>query len=213
MLNLIWQYQNKPRAKATAQLLNDEVYKSFDEALVVAELLNIQTATGYALDLVGRHVGFSRLQAQMIVKSWFGFNDAENKKGFNQGEFYRYKNELKGDFCLSDYDYRFLIKAKIIKNYQTATLENIYRSLEFLFGKGNFVFDNYDMSLNLVIKRTKLNLFLLKMVLKNDVLVRPVGVGYKIVVLVENEHFGFTQNAHSNGFNKGKLARILKDDL
>lgn len=211
MIDLIWQYRKKPKARATAKLLNDEVVKGFDDALAVAEILNIETATGYGLDLVGRHVGFSRLQAQMILKDWFGFNQAENKRGFNFGEFYRYKGELKGDFYLSDYDYRFLIKAKIIKNYQAGTLENIYKSLEFLFGKGNFVFDNYDMSLNLVIKKTKLNLFLLKMVLKNDVLVRPVGVGYKIVVLVENSFFGFSQNENSVGFNKGKMARILND--
>ncbi|MGG7074317.1 DUF2612 domain-containing protein [Campylobacter sp. 9BO] len=169
MINLIWQYRKKPRAKATAELLSSEVYRCFDEAVAVAEILNIETATGYALDLIGRHIGFERLQAQMAVKEWFGFDEAESKKGFGLGEFYRYKGELKGDFYLSDYDYRFLIKAKIIKNYQNGTLENIINSLEFLFGKGNFAFDNYDMSINLVIKRSKLNLFLLNMVLKNDV--------------------------------------------
>lgn len=213
MTDLIWQYRNKPRAKATIELLTNETYKTFDEAIAIAELLNINTATGYALDLIGKHVGISRLQNQIILKKWFGFNEAEIKNGFGVGEFYKYKNELKGAFYLNDYDYRFLIKAKIIKNYQNATLENIYKSLEFLFDKGNFAFDNYDMTMNLVIKRAKLNEYLLKIILKNDILVRPIGVNYRVVVLVENVFFGFSQNTNSKGFNSGKLARILQNDL
>ena len=49
MVELIWQYRKKPRARATASLLNDEVYKTFDDAVRVAEILNIDTASGYAL--------------------------------------------------------------------------------------------------------------------------------------------------------------------
>lgn len=212
MVDLIWQYRKKPRARATAELLNREVYKCFDDAVAVAEMLNIDTATGYALDLVGRHVGFPREQAQAIFKTYFAFTQAENKLGFGKGEFYRYKDALKGSFYLNDYDYRFLIKAKIIKNYQNGTLENIVKSLEFLLGKGNFVFDNYDMTINLVLKNTKLNTFLIKLIFKNDILVRPVGVGYKIVVLADEKCFGFTQNLANLGFGKGKFSRILKEE-
>lgn len=210
MVDLIWQYKNKPRAKATAELLNSEIYKCFDSAIGLAEILNIETASGYALDLVGRHVGYPREQAAAILKTWFAFKEAQTKQGFGVGEFYRYKDALKGSFYLNDSDYRFLIKAKIIKNYQTGTLENIINSLEFLFGKGNFVFDNYDMTLNLVLKKSKLNLFLFDLVLKNDVLVRPVGVNYKIIVVVDTAFFGFTQNKNSLGFKKGKFARIVR---
>ena len=211
MVELIWQYRKKPRARATAKLLNDEVYKAFDDAIKVAEILNIDTASGYALDLVGRHVGVSREQQNLILKDFFAFTQAEKKQGFNKGEFYRLGNSLKGSFYLNDSDYRFLIKAKIIKNYQTGTLENSYKSLEFLLGSGNFIFDNYDMTLNLVLKNAKTTQFLINLIFKNDILARPVGVGLNVILIADKKCFGFKQNKANLAFGVGKFARIYKE--
>ena len=211
MVELIWQYRKKPRARATAKLLNDEVYKAFDDAIKVAEILNIDTASGYALDLVGRHVGVSREQQNLILKDFFAFTQTEKKQGFNKGEFYRLGNSLKGSFYLNDSDYRFLIKAKIIKNYQTGTLENSYKSLEFLLGAGNFIFDNYDMTLNLVLKNAKTTQFLINLIFKNDILARPVGVGLNVILIADKKCFGFKQNKANLAFGVGKFARKYKE--
>ena len=211
MVELIWQYRKKPRARATAKLLNDEVYKTFDDAIKVAEILNIDTASGYALDLAGRHVGVSREQQNLILKDFFAFTQAEKKQGFNKGEFYRLGNSLKGSFYLNDSDYRFLIKAKIIKNYQTGTLENSYKSLEFLLGAGNFIFDNYDMTLNLVLKNAKTTQFLINLIFKNDILARPVGVGLNVILIADKKCIGFKQNKANLAFGVGKFARIYKE--
>ena len=211
MVELIWQYRKKPRARATAKLLNDEVYKTFDDAIKVVEILNIDTASGYALDLVGRHVGVSREQQNLILKDFFAFTQAEKEQGFNKGEFYRLGNSLKGSFYLNDSDYRFLIKAKIIKNYQTGTLENSYKSLEFLLGAGNFIFDNYDMTLNLVLKNAKTTQFLINLIFKNDILARPVGVGLNVILIADKKCFGFKQNKANLAFGVGKFARIYKE--
>ena len=211
MVELIWQYRKKTRARATAKLLNDEVYKAFDDAIKVAEILNIDTAGGYALDLVGRHVGVSREQQNLILKDFFAFTQTEKKQGFNKGEFYRLGNSLKGSFYLNDSDYRFLIKAKIIKNYQTGTLENSYKSLEFLLGAGNFIFDNYDMTLNLVLKNAKTTQFLINLIFKNDILARPIGVGLNVILIADKKCFGFKQNKANLAFGVGKFARIYKE--
>lgn len=211
MVELIWQYRKKTRARATAKLLNDEVYKTFDDAIKVAEILNIDTASGYALDLVGRHVGISREQQNLILKDFFAFTQTEKKQGFNKGEFYRLGNSLKGSFYLNDSDYRLLIKAKIIKNYQTGTLENIYKSLEFLLGAGNFIFDNYNMTLNLVLKNAKTTQFLINLIFKNDILARPVGVGLNVILIADKKCFGFKQNKANLAFGVGKFARIYKE--
>ena len=211
MVELIWQYRKKSRARATAKLLNDEVYKAFDDAIKVAEILNIDAASGYALDLISRHVGVSREQQNLILKDLFAFTQTEKKQGFNKGEFYRLGNSLKGSFYLNDSDYRFLIKAKIIKNYQTGTLENSYKSLEFLLGAGNFIFDNYDMTLNLVLKNAKTTQFLINLIFKNDILARPVGVGLNVILIADKKCFGFTQNKANLAFGVGKFARIYKE--
>lgn len=211
MVELIWQYRKKSRARATAKLLNDEVYKTFEDAIKIAEILNIDTASGYALDLVGRHVGVSREQQNLILKDFFAFTQTEKKQGFNKGEFYRLGNSLKDSFYLNDSDYRFLIKAKIIKNYQTGTLENSYKSLEFLLGAGNFIFDNYDMTLNLVLKNAKTTQFLINLIFKNDILARPVGVGLNVILIADKKCFGFKQNKANLAFGVGKFARIYKE--
>lgn len=211
MVELIWQYRKKTRARATAKLLNDEVYKTFDNAIKVAEILNIDTASGYALDLIGRHVGVSREQQNLILKDFFAFTQAEKKQGFYKGEFYRLGNSLKGSFYLNDSDYRFLIKAKIIKNYQTGTLENSYKSLEFLLGAGNFIFDNYDMTLNLVLKNAKTTQFLINLIFKNDILARPIGVGLNVILIADKKCFGFKQNKANLAFGVGKFAKIYKE--
>ena len=211
MVELIWQYRKKPRARATAKLLNDEVYKAFDDAIKVAEILNIDTASGYVLDLVGRHVGVNREQQNLILKDFFAFTQTEKKQGFGKGEFYRLGNSLRSSFYLNDSDYKFLIKAKIIKNYQTGTLENIYKSLEFLLGAGNFIFDNYDMTLNLVLKNAKTTQFLINLIFKNDILARPVGVGLNVILIADKKCFGFKQNKANLAFGVGKFARIYKE--
>ena len=210
MIDLIWQYRKKPRAKATAKLLSGSAYDSFDECLEVANILNIEKASGYALDLVGLHVGVKREQKDLILKDYFGFNEATKKQGFNKGEFYRRGLSPYGGFFLSDYDYRFMIKAKIIKNYQTGTLENFYKSLNFLFGGDNFAFDNYDMTMNIVI-RERVTPFLLELILKNNALIRPIGVGLKLIIIADKNTFGFVQNKTNKGFGVGKFARIYKE--
>ena len=111
---------------------------------------------------------------------------------------------------MNDYDFRFLIKAKIIKNYQTGTLENLYKSLEFLLGRGNFIFDNYDMTLIVVLKNAKTTQFLINLIFKNDLLVRPVGVGLNVILIAGAKSFGFSQNKENLGFGIGKFARILR---
>ncbi len=210
MIDLIWQYRKKPRAKATAKLLSGSAYDSFDECLEVANILNIEKASGYALDLIGLHVGVKREQKDIILKDFFGFEEATKKQGFNKGEFYRLHSPLYGDFFLSDYDYRFMIKAKIIKNYQTGTLENFYQSLKFLFGEDNFAYDNYDMTMNIVIKE-RVTPFLLELVLKNKAFIRPIGVNLKLIVIADKNNFGFVQNKTNKGFGVGKFARIYKE--
>ena len=161
--------------------------------------------------MVGRHVGVSREQQNLILKDFFAFTQTEKKQGFYKGEFYRLGNSLKGSFYLNDSDYRFLIKAKIIKNYQTGTLENSYKSLEFLLGAGNFIFDNYDMTLNLVLKNAKTTQFLINLIFKNDILARPVGVGLNVILIADKKCFGFKQNKANLAFGVGKFARIYKE--
>ena len=77
---------------------------------------------------------------------------------------------------LNDEDYRFLIKCRIIKNYQTGTLPNIIEACRFIFGDGVIVIDNYDMSVSIKVKNSSLNTFKRFAINNLDILPRQVGV-------------------------------------
>ena len=87
---IIWQYRTKPKALGTIRAIYKETYLTFQNTIQIADILNIDTATGYALDLVGRHVGVSRVLPTAIAKEYFGWLEDDSALSFGIGEFYRY---------------------------------------------------------------------------------------------------------------------------
>ena len=207
---LIWQYRKKPKASATIRAITNETKNTFQNAIDLAKILNIDEAEGHALDLVGRHVGISRVLNQAIAKEYFGFVDSIASLGFNQGEFYRYGDSLSGSVRLTDSDYRFFIKAKIMKNYQDGTIGNIVDSVRLLFGESSNVVDNQDMTMNLLVNAKNINSLILYAVSKLDICVRPIGVMYRYIVLTSDKPFGFDGDPTSYGFNDGSFVRLQK---
>jgi len=205
---IIWQYRTKPKALGTIKAIYKETDLTFQNTIQIADILNIDTATGYALDLVGRHVGVSRVLPTAIAKEYFGWLEDGSALSFGIGEFYRYGDALSASVVLNDNDYRFFIRARITKNYQTGTIENIVKSIQFVIGKHCNVIDAQDMSMNIIVNKDRLNPLTLYATSKMDILVRPIGVMYRYLVLVNNEPFGFMHNKHSYGFNSGKFVRL-----
>lgn len=205
---LIWQYRRKPKASATIRAITSETKNTFQNVIDLAKILNIDEAQGKALDLVGRHVGINRVLNQAIAKEYFGFLGSISSLGFNQGEFYRYGDALSGSVRLTDSDYRFFIKAKILKNYQDGTIGNIVDSVRYLFGANSNVVDNQDMTMNLLVNAKNMNSLILYAVSKLDICVRPIGVMYKFIILTSDRPFGFDGDATSFGFNDGSFVRL-----
>lgn len=205
---LIWQYKDKPKAIQTIQAITSETKDTLQTILDAANILDIDNATGYALDLVGRHVGISRILSKAMAKEYFGFLDNESSLGFNVGEFYRNGDSLNASVKLNDDDYRFFIKAKILKNHQNGTLENIVDSVQMLCGKGSNVIDLQNMTMNIVVNSQSLNTITLYAIKSLDALVRPVGVKYTLLILLNDEPFGFYSDKASLGFGNGKFVRL-----
>ena len=205
---IIWQYRTKPKALGTIRAIYKETYLTFQNTIQIADILNIDTATGYALDLVGRHVGVSRVLPTAIAKEYFGWLEDDSALSFGIGEFYRYGDALSALVVLNDNDYRFFIRAKITKNYQTGTIENIVKSIQFVVGNHSNVIDIQNMTMNIIVNSDKLNSLTLYAISKMDILVRPIGVMYEYTVLVNDKPFGFAHDNSSYGFNIGKFVRL-----
>lgn len=205
---IIWQYRTKPKALGTIRAIYKETDLTFQNTIQIADILNIDTATGYALDLVGRHVGASRVLPTAIAKEYFGWLEDDRALSFGVGEFYRYGDSLSASVVLNDNDYRFFIRARITKNYQTGTIENIVKSIQFVVGNHSNVIDIQNMTMNIIVNSDKLNSLTLYAISKMDILVRPIGVMYEYTVLVNDKPFGFARDSSSYGFSIGKFVRL-----
>ena len=205
---IIWQYRTKPKALGTIRAIYAETDNTFKNVVQLADILNIDKATGYALDLVGRHVGVFRVLPTAIAKEYFGWLEDDTALSFNVGEFYRNGDALHASVVLNDNDYRFFIKARITKNYQNGEISNIVNSIKFIIGEHGNIIDAQDMTMNVLVNSDQLNSLTLYAISKMDILVRPVGVMYRYLVLVNNEPFGFEHDNQSYGFNLGKFVRL-----
>ena len=111
---LIWQYRGKPKANATVKAISNEVSRVYQSAVDVGDILNIDKARGYALDLVGYHVGVNRSLASFIPRKFFGFAKT-GQLGFNEGKFYRYGESTGESTRLGDEVFRFMLKLKFLR--------------------------------------------------------------------------------------------------
>lgn len=177
---LIWQYQGKPKALATIKMIEDEFAQSFIDLYRIQDVLSIETATGDQLDLVGKHVGQSRIINGYTLRQFFGFKNAKNALGFSKeldggGQWYRLRDPLADSVRLSDDDYRFLIKCRVIKNYQLGTIPNIIEACQFVFGDGCKVIDNLNMTVSVKVPKKKLTQFSTFAVRNLDIIPRQAG--------------------------------------
>lgn len=207
---LIWQYRGKPKANATVNTISEEASKVYQSAADVGDILNIDKARGYALDLVGYHVGVNRSLASFIPRKFFGFAKT-GQLGFNEGKFYRYGESTGESTRLGDEDFRFMIKAKILKNYQIGAIEDITNSISFLFGRDARIIDNYDMTMTAIIPSVAMTPFKKYAIENLDVLVRPVGVMYKYVIIEPAKYFGFYEDRYASGFDEGVFVEFSNE--
>jgi hypothetical protein len=211
---LIWQYKAKPKAQATAKLISDEFAETWKGLAALPLALSIDDAEGKNLDLVGKHVGQSRVLTGLAPRTLFAFDGVSTGQGFSRGgqgggRWYRLGDPLTESVRLDDPDYRFLIKCRVAKNYMTGTIENLSDMLEFIFGPSSAVYDQYDMSVSVLIQAETITDFKRYAIQELDILPRPAGVGIKFYLAVPEVAFGFYGAPNSAGFNAGVFARIL----
>lgn len=180
---LIWQYRNKPKAVATIKLIESIIAQGFVDLYQLQDVLNIETAIGHQLDLVGKHVGQGRIVNGYQLRKFFGFRGSPHALGFSRGksgggQWYRRRDPLADSVRLSDEDYRFLIKCRILKNYQIGTLPNLIEACLFIFGEGCHIVDNYDMTVSISVPNAITSDFKKFAINHLDILPRQAGVQY-----------------------------------
>lgn len=173
------QYRNQPKAVAWYEIAIKMGSPLDSAAEAVRKSYNIDTATGDALDSIGRIVVAPRSyigtlpmnpgQFALLDGSEFGDEDAVFSA-----------LTIDQDAQLSDELYRLVIKAKIVKNNSLATIDDVLGSMNFLlpYADALRLIDNEDMSFSIEFygEITSLQRF----ALLNDLLVpKPQGVRFR----------------------------------
>lgn len=209
---LIKQYWEKPKAKAHVELVVGKFEKIYNLFNDFQNQYDLDKAMGVQLDTIGKIVGLSRIVPYGLPKIFFGFSNNTSNKGFSDrfdntrqsAPFYNKFEIAYSDLELNDYDYRFFLKIKIAKNNASAfmvsdDMVSIQDVIMTAFENRAYISDHYDMSMILYVSPT-FSTDRLDLIIKMNLLPKPMGVRYDIVFAEPLKTFGFSNNVNSKGF-------------
>lgn len=204
------QYSDSSHIKGVIQNYYNYLDPSADIENLYTNLIDLNTATGYGLDVWGRIVGIQRSFLAIDDQySYFGFDNtviSDRLDTFNNAPFYQ---EVNGVIKLTDNAYRTYIKIKALINISNVSLNN----LNYIFSQ---MFSDVDIK---VLHVNTMTLRLLVMgnitqaqigALKNiDWL--PAGVGLQFYQII-TPTFGFN-GSELQPFNQGTFATYEIQDF
>lgn len=210
---IILQYYNKPKAKAEIGLHSARYDTLFELIKSFSIEFDLETAWGDRLDKIGKIVGRSRILERGIPKIYFGFAENPNSKGFGEAPFYRLRDAGYERTEMDDTQYRFFIKAQIIKNTARAVMSSeigisLQDAVQFLFSSKAYIVDNKNMSMTLYVDKD-FDFDLIRTLEEENLIPTPQGVGFRVFIKYDDGNtFGFAENPNAKGFGAGTFARI-----
>lgn len=184
---IYWQYRNSPTMRAWLEILPGIAQEQIELPLQqICQLLDIDTAEGEQLDIIGRIAGIQeRPRIRSDALRVFAYKGTIGAQAYDSAPYRAPGTELP-TILLPDYLYRVFIKAKIMRNNGQATLDEVKAAIDFIFDVDSTVIDAQDMSLATVWTEGAIPANLLLLVQEFDIIPRPQGV--KIRKIKKNEH-------------------------
>ena len=204
---ILSQYANSPVLLSLIAAFNDALDPTVKIDAFYRDLWDIDTASGYGLDVWGRIVGVSRL---LTVDAGANFGLKNATTGFISGDPFAvspffFGTPASANYVINDDIYRKLILIKALANISPATISIYNRMLSLLFpGRGNaFVTDTGSMVIVLSFQFT-LSAIEIAMLKQSGVFSPPNGVLFNVGYLPATYSFGFAEaGALSASFNDG----------
>lgn len=179
---VISQYANSPRLTQIIDSMDAALDLTFPIEEFFDDIFNIETATGYGLDVWGRRIGVSRT-LHVPVGDYIGFAQAlPTAETFGYGALYS-GAPVTDNFNLTDSVYRQLLFARAAANISDCSIKDLNQILLSLFpNRGNcYVTDGEDMSMTYTFKFA-LSPAELAVVSQSGALPKPTGVSLSVVV-------------------------------
>lgn len=205
---LIIQYNGKIKAAGTVglfvkTLLQNDIYSQVENGY------NLDTAIGKQLDVLGGYIGVDRFYSRIVsVGSFFGFTSystllTDTTVGFTDyanydtdaGGFLSY-DDLVPTQTLNDFDYRFILRLRIIQNHSNHSQGSIDDGLFLFFGDALQLSTANNMTMFYFADSAILNRAIIA--LKKGVLPRPMGVQLRGLIKKGKKFFGFARYNNKN---------------
>lgn len=196
------QYANSPIITGLIEGINTMIDPSTDLTNFYNMVMNLNTATGYGLDVWGRIVGVGRnVSVDLTDTDYFGFFEAEDFTPFNDAPFNGDGTDF-ASYPLYDELYKQLIIMKAYKNIIYATAPNINKFLSTIFpNQRSYYLITGVMSAKYVFEFTPTD-FQRLVIFDLGILPLPCGVSVEYETILPSETFGFRgQNLQT--FNNG----------
>lgn len=136
---IISQYANSPIMLQLMNNMNQYIDPAADFDNFFNSIWNIQTASGYGLDVWGRIVGVNRVVKIIGDFQYFGFAEAADipltdAQPFDQAPFFLKDDSGGSNYSLADSAFRQLILVKALTNITDCSVPAINQILRNLFG-------------------------------------------------------------------------------
>lgn len=200
---ILAQYANSPRLMAIVDLISSMICPSEDIEMLYRDIVNIETASSFGLDVWGRIVGISRFVATEDKHSE-RYNFSESG-GSNQ---YPFATQSEFNFMsVDDNTFRHMIMMKALSNISPATAYNINSMLLALFrerGRAYYV-KTGTMTAEIVLEFTP-SIPEMYLIRHSGIIPRPAGVEVKLSILKVEGTLGFNEAKDYVGFNVGMFS-------
>lgn len=187
------QYANSPTITTLIEAMNQYIDPSIDIENFYNVVWNIETASGFGLDIWGRIVNVSRVLLITTPTLYLGFEEQAGAQPLNQAPFYNGPPATQS-YTLSDDAYRKLILTKALTNISTVSASSLNAILRNLFAdRGRaYIFDQGNMSMRFGFEFA-LEPFEIAMLSQSGAIARPAGVQASVVQFQADETFGFSE--------------------
>lgn len=180
---LIIQYRNKPNARKTIKL-GANIYLADGLVFELNNVLDIDTAQGAQLDLIGKILGCDRnIYGLNFDTPYFSFEKTNaygfsDKDALSEGFWKSYFNSVGSAYALPDEDYRLLLKFKAAYNLRYGSMGELDFIYHQFFGDSFQMVNNQDLSVTYEVQ-PNLSLALQAAILLGY-LQPPMGISYTI---------------------------------
>ena len=181
---LIMQYHSQYKARETVKDGVD-IYTGDGVLLDLMNTLDIDTAEGYQLDLIGKILDCPRIVPGLTTDVEFFSFEKENALGFStvgnpsRGHFKDITLDYRSTYSLLDDEYRKLLKFKAVANRAIASWKELDDLFYNVFGEAIKVINNKDLTITYEIKNDLLD-NAIRACLMLGYFEPPLGIGYNI---------------------------------